>query len=64
MSSFYILIFYNNLEQEKINGLFLFEKIKSITEFTDNLVKYSDIKERKKQYKTYKNFFRVIKYTA
>ena len=61
---FYILILYNNLEQEKINGLFLFEKIKNICDFTDGLIKYSDIKEKKKEYKTYKNYFRVIKYNG
>jgi len=60
----YICIVFNDLEQTRINGLIYFTKIKDIIKYSNNLLKYSDIKERQKCYKTYKSFFKFHKVRA
>ena len=61
---YYCLLLYNDIHQSKINGIFLFEKIKNISIFTNGLLKYSDVKNKHKKYKTYKNFFKIIKFQS
>lgn len=57
----YICIVFNDLEQKRINGLIYFMKIKDIIEYTNKLIKYSDIKQKHKCYRTYKSFFKFQK---
>lgn len=61
MISYYALLLFSDIDQTKLNGIFLFDKIKQIIIFTENLLKYTDINRKPKKYKTYKNFFKVIK---
>jgi len=56
----YLFIIYGDLEHNNIIFVGLFDRLKDIIEFTNNLIRYSDIK-KEKSYKSYKNLFRVIK---
>ena len=57
----YLLIVYGDLEQKSIIFLGIFNKIKDIVSYTNNAVRYSDIKLKDNRcYKTYKNFFQII----
>lgn len=57
----FILVCYNNLENTKINGLIYFDYLKDIIKFSNGIIKYSDTKKKKRYYKTYKSFFKIIK---
>lgn len=61
MKEYYALLFYTDMSHTCLNGLFFFEKIKHMIDFTGNVLKYTDIHEKTKKYKTYKNYFKVIK---
>lgn len=57
----YICIVYNDLDQHRINGLIYFNKIKDVIHYTNGIIKYSDVKEKQRCYKTYKSLFKFIK---
>ena len=56
----FICIVYNDFYREKICGLIYFSKIKDIMSYTNNLIRYSDIKNRHRRYRTYKSLFHII----
>ncbi len=56
----YLVIIYNDFENDVINSFCLFDKIKDIIEYTKGILKYNDVQKRDRIYKTYKSFFRII----
>ena len=57
----WILVVYNDLKKEKINGLIYFSKKKDILRYTNGIIAYTDFNTRRnKAYQTYKNLFSFI----
>jgi len=57
----YWLLVFRDIEQENLIFMGRYKNLSSINRFTDGLIRYSDVEQKDKKYKTYKNFFRIIK---
>ena len=57
----YLFIVYKDVEQSNIIFVGLFDRITDIIQFSNKLMRYSDIDKKKKLFKTYKDLFKVIK---
>ncbi len=57
----YILLIFNDQNCEKLNCMWFFDSIKKLLDYTNNILKYSDINKKVRYYKTAKSFFRVLK---
>ena len=57
----YYLVVYNNLEQTEISAIIRFKTIKSIIQFTNGIINYSDVDRVSRKYKTFKSLFKVIR---
>ena len=57
----YLFIVYKDIEQNNIIFVGLFDRITDIIQFSNKLIRYSDIDKQKKTFKTYKDLFKVIK---
>ena len=57
----YILLIFNDQNCEKLNCMWFFDSIKKLLDYTNNILKYSDINKKVRFYKTPKSFFRVLK---
>ena len=57
----YIFIVYKDVEQSNIIFVGLFDRITDIIQFSNKLMRYSDIDKKNKLFKTYKDLFKVIK---
>ncbi len=57
----YYLVVFNNLEQTKISAIIRFKTIKSIIQFTNGIINYSDVDRVSRKYKTFKSLFKVIR---
>ena len=57
----YILLIFNDQNCEKLNCMWFFDSIKKLLDYTNNILKYSDINKKVRFYKTAKSFFRVLK---
>lgn len=58
----YIVTVYDDLDKEvrKIIGFIYFCKMKHIIKFSNNLIRYNDLKQNQnKKYKTYKDLFSI-----
>ena len=56
----YLVIVFNDFENDKINCFCLFDTIKAIIEWSNGLLRYSDVKKNYRRYRTYKSFFRIL----
>jgi len=57
----YYLVVFNNLEQTEISAIIRFKTIKSIIQFTNGIINYSDVDRVSRKYKTFKSLFKVIR---
>ena len=57
----YLFIVYKDIEQKNIIFVGLFDRITDIIQFSNKLIRYSDIDKQNKTFKTYKDLFKVIK---
>ena len=57
----YLFIVYKDIEQNNIIFVGLFDRITDIIQFSNKLIRYSDIDKQHKTFKTYKDLFKVIK---
>ena len=57
----YILLIFHNQECTTLNAMWFFDSIKKLLDYTNNILKYSDINKKVRYYKTAKSFFRVLK---
>ena len=57
----YILLIFNDQNCNKLNCMWFFDSIKKLLDYTNNILKYSDINKKVRYYKTAKSFFRVLK---
>ena len=61
----YYLIVFSDYEQREIIFIGRYKKMKSIIEYTDGIVNYSNLENKSKNiYKTHKQLFKVIKKTT
>jgi len=58
----YILLIYADPNKECLVFYGYFDKIKDIIQYTNGVLRYSDIKNKRRCYITYKSFFYVVKY--
>ena len=56
----YIVIVFNDFENDKINSLCLFDAIKDMISWSCGLIKYSDVKKQNRKYRTYKSIFKIL----
>ncbi len=56
----YIVIVFNDFENDKINSICLFDTIKAMIAWSHQLLRYSDVKKQNRKYRTYKSFFRIL----
>lgn len=56
----YAVFVYHDYEQNILNSICLFDKIKDILTWSNGLLKYNDVSKTKRIYKTYKCFFKII----
>ena len=57
----YIFIVCKDVEQSNIIFVGLFDRITDIIQFSNKLMRYSDIDKKNKLFKTYKDLFKGIK---
>ena len=57
----YWLLVFRDIEQENLIFMGRYKNLSSINRFTDGLIRYSDVEQKNIKYRTYKNFFRIIK---
>ena len=58
----FLLIVYNDLEQEEIIAFIKFKFVKDIITWSNNTITYADLNRKtKKRYKKYKRLFKIIK---
>ncbi len=57
----YILLIFNDQNCRQLNCMWFFDSIKKLLDYTNNILKYSDINKKVRYYKTAKSFFRVLK---
>lgn len=57
----YILLIFNDQNCIQLNCMWFFDSIKKLLDYTNNILKYSDINKKVRYYKTAKSFFRVLK---
>jgi hypothetical protein len=57
----YILLIFNDQNCNQLNCMWFFDSIKKLLDYTNNILKYSDINKKVRYYKTAKSFFRVLK---
>ena len=58
----FLLIVYNDLEQEEIIAFIKFKFVKNIITWSNNTITYADLNRKtKKRYKKYKRLFKIIK---
>lgn len=58
----YILLIYADPNKQCLVFYGYFDKIKDIIKYSNGVLRYSDIKNKRRCYITYKSFFDVIKY--
>jgi hypothetical protein len=59
----YILLIYADPNKQCLVFYGYFDRIKDIIHYTNGVLRYSDIKNKRRCYITYKSFFDVVKYT-
>lgn len=57
----YILLVFNDYDEKDLIYVGLFNFIKDILEYTNNVIKYSDVVHKQRCYKTYKSLFKILK---
>jgi len=57
----YYLVVFNDLNQTEISAIIRFKTIKSIIQFTNGIINYSDVDRVSRKYKTFKSLFKVIR---
>ena len=57
----YILMVFNDYDEEELIYVGFFNLIKDILEYTNHIIKYSDVPHKQRCYKTYKSLFKIIK---
>lgn len=58
----YMLLIFNDQETKLLNAIWMFDNFKQMSQYTNGLIKYSDINKKNRKYKTSKSFFRVIRF--
>lgn len=56
----YVVFIYHDYEQKILNSICLFDKIKDILTWSNDLIKYNDVSKTSRVYRTYKCYFKVI----
>jgi hypothetical protein len=57
----YILLIFNDQECEKLNCIWLYDRLNDVIKDTKHFIKYGDINRIHRVYKTSKSFFRLLK---
>ena len=57
----YILMVFNDYDEQVLIYIGFFNYIKDILEFTNHIIKYSDVSHKDRCYKTYKSLFKILK---
>lgn len=57
----YILLIFHNMECTILNSFIKFDTIKDIICWSNNFIKYSDVKKQVRVYRKSKSFFRIFK---
>jgi len=57
----FILIVFNDYDEEELIYIGFFNLIKDILEYTNHIIKYSDVSQKQRCYKTYKSLFKILK---
>ena len=57
----YILMVFNDYDEEELIYVGFFNLIKDILEYTNHIIKYSDVSQKQRCYKTYKSLFKILK---
>ena len=57
----YLLIVYNDFENDKICGYFKFRFVKQVINWSKGIITYSDCTNKITKSRTYKRLFKVIK---
>jgi len=57
----FILMVFNDYDEEELIYIGFFNLIKDILEYTNNIIKYSDVSQKQRCYKTYKSLFKILK---
>lgn len=58
----YILLVFDDFQEQNLIYIGLFNYIKDILEYTNNILKYSDVRYKKERcYNTYKALFKILK---
>lgn len=56
----YAVFIYDDYNNEILNSVCLFDKIKDIILWSNGILKYNDVSKTQRVYKTYKCFFKII----
>lgn len=57
----FILLVFNDYDEEDLIYIGFFNLIKDILQYTNNIIKYSDVAHKERCYKTYKTLFKILK---
>ena len=57
----FILMVFNDYDERELIYLGFFNLIKDILNYTDHIIKYSDVSHKQRCYKTYKSLFKILK---
>jgi choline kinase len=57
----FILMVFNDYDEEELIYIGFFNLIKDILEYTNHIIKYSDVSQKQRCYKTYKSLFKILK---
>ena len=57
----YVLMVFNDYDEQELIYIGFFNYIKDILEFTNHIIKYSDVSHKDRCYKTYKSLFKILK---
>ena len=57
----YILMVFNDYDERELIYVGFFNLIKDILEYTNHIIKYSDVSQKQRCYKTYKSLFKILK---
>ena len=57
----FILMVFNDYDEEELIYIGFFNLIKDILEYTNHIIKYSDVSQKQRCYKTNKSLFKILK---
>jgi choline kinase len=57
----FILMVFNDYDEQELIYIGFFNLIKDILEYTNHIIKYSDVSQKQRCYKTYKSLFKILK---